>query len=66
MTAWHCIPQQLVSKSFHKCEISNALDGTEDDALWTDDIDNEDFLDSKEDESSEDISDFELSDTGVD
>ena len=31
------IPAELVAKSFKKCCISNALDGTEDDLLWDND-----------------------------
>ena len=32
--AWDEIPQQLIRKSFRKCSITNALDGSEDDFLW--------------------------------
>lgn len=34
--AWASIPEELVSRSFKKCGISNALDGSEDDFLWED------------------------------
>ena len=32
--AWDEISEEMVVKSFKKCGISNALDGTEDDVLW--------------------------------
>ena len=32
--AWQEIPADLVIKSFKSCSISNALDGTEDDAVY--------------------------------
>ena len=35
-TAWDALNPQMVAKSFKKCAISNALDGTEDDVLWQD------------------------------
>lgn len=34
--AWASIPEELVSRSFKKCGISSALDGTEDHFLWED------------------------------
>ena len=34
--AWHDIPSQMIVKSFKKCCISNAMDGSEDDALNSD------------------------------
>ena len=34
MTAWNKIDIEIIKKSFKKCGISNALDGTEDDMLW--------------------------------
>lgn len=37
--AWDDIPAELVVKSFRKCCISNALDGTDDHALWEVDSD---------------------------
>ena len=33
--AWREIPAEMVMKSFKSCGISNALDGTEDDELYT-------------------------------
>lgn len=35
--AWQEIPAEMVVKSFKTCGISNALDGTEDDELYTED-----------------------------
>jgi hypothetical protein len=32
--AWQCISPGLTVKGFHKCCISNAVDGTDDDMLW--------------------------------
>ena len=39
MESWIEIPDRMVVKSFMKCCISNALDGTEDDILFEDDSD---------------------------
>jgi len=36
LEAWNEIPIKSVVKSFKKCSISNALDGTEDDIIWED------------------------------
>jgi hypothetical protein len=35
--AWKTIPENFIVRSFKKCCISNALDGSEDDILWEDD-----------------------------
>ena len=34
--AWREIPVDLITRSFKSCGINNALDGTEDDAVWDD------------------------------
>jgi hypothetical protein len=34
---WKAIPENIIVRSFKKCRISNALDGSEDDVLWEDD-----------------------------
>ena len=34
--AWREIPVELITRLFMSCGISNALDGTEDDAVWDD------------------------------
>lgn len=36
--AWNEVSQEIVEQSFKKCDISNAIDGTEDDTLWKDDL----------------------------
>ena len=59
-SAWTRIPAELVTKSFKKCCISNALDGTEDGLLWDDDKDSDvddpssDYLPSDCDDAGED------------
>ena len=35
--AWKAIPESIIVRSFKKCCISNALDGSEDNILWEDD-----------------------------
>jgi len=35
--AWKAIPENIIVRSFKKCCVSNALDGSEDDILWEDD-----------------------------
>ena len=35
--ALKAIPESTIARSFKKCCISNALDGSEDDILWEDD-----------------------------
>jgi hypothetical protein len=42
--AWKAILESIIVKSFKKCCISNALDGSEDDILW--EVDGEDKGDS--------------------
>ena len=37
LTAWKAILESIIVRSFKKCCISNALDGSEDDILWEDD-----------------------------
>ena len=32
--AWKAIPESIIVRSFKRCCISNALDGSEDDILW--------------------------------
>lgn len=41
LEAWNSINSDIVQKSFKKCGISNSLDGTEDDMLWDDDMNEE-------------------------
>ena len=54
--AWAEIPQEMVRKSFMTCGISNALDGIEDDAIFTKEspeIDNDDIEENKFDTDSD-------------
>lgn len=46
LDAWHGIPDTMVVRSFQKCGISNALDGSEDDLLWQEVSDKEVSSDS--------------------
>ena len=34
--AWKAIPESIIVRSFKKCCIRNALDGSDDDILWED------------------------------
>jgi hypothetical protein len=38
LAAWKAIPESIIVKSLKKCCISNALDGSEDDILWMEDV----------------------------
>lgn len=49
--AWEKVKTESVIKSFKKCCISNALDGTEDDILWEDD--EEEVIDGPSDEADD-------------
>jgi hypothetical protein len=41
---WKSVPESIIVRSFKKCCISNALDGSEDDILWEDDGEDKDIL----------------------
>jgi hypothetical protein len=43
--AWKAIPESIIVRSFKKCCISNALDGSEDDTVWEDDVEDKDDSD---------------------
>ena len=43
--AWKAIPESIIVRSFKKCCISNALNGSEDDILWEDDGEDKDDSD---------------------
>ena len=43
--AWEAIPESIIIRSFKKCCISNALDGSENDNLWEDDSEDKDDSD---------------------
>ena len=55
--AWDSIPAEMIEKSFKKCCISNALDGTEDDAIFKDDVDDVENDNDEEKDDAEDIYD---------
>jgi hypothetical protein len=58
--AWNGVKKEVIIKSFKKCGISNALDGTEDDAIYTesDESDNEAAIeeDVESEESESEVS----------
>jgi hypothetical protein len=43
--AWKAIPESIIVRSFKKCCISNALDGSKDDIEWEDDVEDKDDID---------------------
>jgi hypothetical protein len=43
--AWKAIPESIIIRSFKKCCISNAVDGSEDDILWEDVGEDKDYSD---------------------
>ena len=43
--AWKAILESIIVRSFKKCCIGNALDGSEDDILWEDDGEDKDDSD---------------------
>jgi hypothetical protein len=43
--AWQAIPESIIIRSFKKCCISNALDGSKDDIVWEDDVEDKDDSD---------------------
>ena len=49
--AWQEIPADMVKRSFQSCGISNALDRTEDDAVYTDEM--PELADSKDEMEDE-------------
>ena len=42
--SWEALNVDIITRSFKKTGISNELDGTEDDALWRSDDDDDDEL----------------------
>jgi len=55
--AWKAIPESIIVRSFKKCCISIALDGSEDDILWEDygeDKDDSDWVTNKRSVMSDD------------
>ena len=57
--SWEEIPEEMVKRSFKTCGISNALDGTEDDAVYNDEMPEvaDDDMDEFETDSEEDDDD---------
>ena len=49
--AWNEIPRDLIEKSFKSCGIANAVDGSEDDAVWDEE---------NEEENAEEVVDIEF------
>ena len=43
--AWKAIPESIIVRSFKKCCISNALDGSKDDIVWEDNVEDKDDSD---------------------
>jgi len=57
--AWKAVLESIIVRSFKKCWISNALDGSEDDILWKDDGEDKDDSDWVTDNDSVMIDDGE-------
>jgi hypothetical protein len=45
LAAWKAIPESIMTRSFEKCCISNALDGSKNDIVWKDDVEDKDDSD---------------------
>ena len=60
-TAWDSIEVPMIEKSFKKCAISNNLDGTEDDILWSEAV-NDSNEDNEDTDEGEEIYDDVLTD----
>ena len=43
--AWKAIPESILIRSSKKCCISNALDGSKDDIVWEDNVEDKDDSD---------------------
>ena len=52
----YLIPPEMIKKSFIKCGISSAMDGTEDDAIYEDDSTSDD-IDNKNNIYADDVTD---------
>jgi len=52
--AWESIPAEMIRRSFLKCGISRTMDGSEDDAVYSDEIeDNNDSTHLTDDEGND-------------
>jgi len=52
LAAWKAIPETIIVRSFKKCCLSNALEGSGDDILWEDDGEDKDDSDLVTDNDS--------------
>jgi hypothetical protein len=43
--AWKASPESIIVRAFKKCCISNALDGSDDDIVWEDTVEDKDDSD---------------------
>mgnify|MGYP003623222955 FL=1 len=59
-TSWSKVNEQTIVKSFLKCGISNALDGSEDHFLYEDDDDDDEEEEEQEEEEESDDSDMDF------
>ena len=57
-TAWNDIPEEMVARAFLKFSISNAMDGTQDDAIYDEDIPAAQATTDKEDDDSNELDDM--------
>lgn len=53
--AWNDIPTEMIAKSFRKCCITNAMDGTEDEEIWEEESDSDPFADIDELDGDEEL-----------
>ena len=60
--AWQEIPAELIIRSFKSCSIANALDGTEDDAVYKEESESGDVLDADDELDNEFDTDSESED----
>lgn len=58
LKAWNSLDTDIIVKSFKKCCISNAMDGSEDDALWEDLCENRHNDDDSDSDDESDVEDF--------
>ena len=61
-TAWAEIPEEMIRNSFKTCRISNAMDGTEDDVVFTEEspeIEDDDTEENEFETNSEEETDGE-------
>ena len=54
-TAWHDVPGEMIAWAFLKCGISNAMDGTQDDAFYDEDIPAAQATTEKEDDDDDEL-----------